>query len=411
MFKEGLSYGLIQKFAVLYLVIWTISPPLQIGTIYRVAALGCAVIWFVVLFIREQAISFNKDEFLSILFLLLIIVVIYIEKGSISSVIKQIAYIMMVICFFMNNFYKDKADELKGIVQIVLILLIIFNFITISALIEDPTIARRIVRDDVDTYDFLKQGVGGYSLIYPQVCICPAVLSWTLKAFKQSKFNFFIGVIWAVSYIWFLSLAGYSIAVFASIVGATLFLFYKGKSAVVAFIVAIAIFIISMLSIMYIESFRNWLLEIFDGTAVTKKINDLVFASETGETGDSILFRINAYSESIKDIIKYPIIGSLWRESGGRHSEFLGIFSKYGLFGCFIFSKLFYFVPLYYKKIYNNKYVISTANATLITYLFVLILDTVTYSFTCLVLVVAPLFFEDIVKWTGADKNESFMDS
>lgn len=400
MVKNGFSYGLIQKIAVLYLVVWTISPPLQIGTVYRLLALGCAGVWFVIWFIRENPVVLGKDQVGAIFFLIFVLGVVFFEKSSFSTILKQIAMIMLVICFLMNHFYKDRWDELSGLIPVILILLIIWNGNTINALIEDPTIARQLVRDDETTHTYLQQGVGGYSLVYPQVCVCPVIFAWIIKSFNNSKLLFTVGASWLVSYIWLISIAGYSIAIFASVAGAILLFFYRGKSAVAAFLVAATIFIGIMAAIMYVDSFRNWLLEFFDGTAVAKKINDLVSTSETGETGESIQVRIDAYLRSIINIIKYPIIGTLWKDSGGGHSAFLDIFSKYGLFGAYIFSRIVYTVPIYYKKHINNAFIITTANATLITLLFVSILDSLSYSFTCMILMVAPLFFEDILKWT-----------
>ena len=400
MVKNGFSYGLMQKIAVLYLVVWTISPPLQIGTVYRLLALACAGVWFVIWFIRENPVVLGKDQVGAIFFLIFVLGVVFFEKSSFSNILKQIAMIMLVICFLMNHFYKDRWDELSGLIPVILILLIIWNGNTINALIEDPTIARRLVRNDESIYIYMQQGVGGYSLVYPQVCICPVIFGWIIKAFKNNKILFVIGIAWLVSYVWLLSIAGYSIAIFASVTGAILLLFYRGKSATAAFIVAATIFIGIMAAILYVDSFRNWLLEFFDGTAVAKKINDLVSTSETGETGESIQVRINAYSGSIMDIIKYPIIGSLWRESGGGHSALLDTLSKYGLLGLYMFAKIFYASPLYYKNSYNNGFIVTASNATMITMLFVSLLDSFNYTFTCMILLLAPLFFEDILKWT-----------
>ena len=103
----------------------------------------------------------------------LVLIVVYIERNDFASVIKQIALILLVICFIMTYFYDDKWDELVGIVPIVLVLLTIFNYNTFSILVEDHTIARLLVRDDETTYQYLRQGIGGYSLIYPQVCMSP----------------------------------------------------------------------------------------------------------------------------------------------------------------------------------------------------------------------------------------------
>ena len=410
MLRNGFSYGFIQKIAVLYLVIWTVSPPLQVDAIYRVIALACAAVWFVIWFIRENPLVLSKEHVGALIFLALVLIVVYIERNDFASVIKQIALILLVICFIMTYFYDDKWDELAGIVPIVLVLLTIFNYNTFSILVEDHTIARLLVRDDETTYQYLRQGIGGYSLIYPQVCICPLIVAWTVKAFNGNKLFFAIGIAWAYTYVRVLELAGYSIALFASAIGVLLLIFYRGKNVIPALIVAIIAFMGIMAAIMYIEPFRNWILETFDGTAVARKVHDLVTPSDTTVTGDSIQARIDAYSISLKNLVKYPVIGSLWRTSGGGHSALLDTASKYGLLGGYALAMMFYHVPFHYKHSYKDKFVLSAANATLVTMLFVSILDSFNYSFTCMILIVSSLLFEDIIKWTGAEKIESIMD-
>ena len=404
MLKNGFSYGLIQKIAVLYLIAWTISPPLQVDTIYRLIALVCAVLWAAIWFIRESPVTLGKEQIGAIFFLIAVMIVVYFERYDLSEFIKQIAFIMLVICFMMTYFYEDKWDELAGIVPIVLILLTVWNYKTFSLLIEDHTIARLLVRDDESTYEFLRQGIGGYSLIYPQVCISPLILAWTFKSFRNNKLCFVIGAAWIYTFVRFLELAGYSIALFASSIGLLLLLFYRGKNVVAAFVITIIAFIGIMAAILYVEPFRDWILETFDGTAVARKVNDLVSTTDSGVTGDSIQVRIEAYSASLMDIIRYPIIGSLWNASGGGHSAFLDIVSKYGLLGGYAFSMMFYHAPFHYKHKYRDRFITTVANATLITLMFVSILDAINYSFSCMVLIVSSLLFEDIIKWTGAEK-------
>ena len=405
MLKKGLTYGLFQKIAVLYIIIWTISPPLQVDLIYRLIALACAVAWVVIWVIRENPITFGKEQIAAVFFLIAVLLVVFFEKCDFESIIKQIALIMLVICFMMTYFYDDKWDELAGIVPIVLILLTVWNYKTFNILVEDHTIARLLVRDDETTYEYLRQGIGGYSLIYPQACISPLILAWIYKSFKHNKLFFVIGVAWIYTYVRLIELAGYSIALFTSAIGLILLAFYRGKNIIVAFIITILAFAGIMAAIMYIAPFREWILETFDGTAVARKVNDLVYGSETGVTGDSIQLRINAYSASIMDMIRYPLIGSLWRESGGGHSALLDITSKYGILGGYAFSMMFYHVPLHYKHHCSDKFIVRTANATLVTLLFVSLLDSYNYSFTCMVMIVSSLIFEDIIKWTGAEKT------
>ena len=412
MLRNGFSYGFVQKIAVLYLIVWTISPPLQVDLIWRLIALACAALWAAIWFVRESPVTLGKEQIGSIFFLILVMVVVYVEQYNFEVLIKQIALIMLVIAFMMTYFYEDKWDELAGIVPIILILFTIFNYNTWQILIEDHTIARLLVRDDEATYQYLRQGIGGYSLIYPQVCISPLIVAWTIKSFKTNKLFFAIGVVWIFIYVSLLELAGYSIALFASSIGLILLLFYRGKSVIPAFVITILAFIGIMAAILYVEPFREWILETFDGTAVAKKVNDLVSTTgESGETGDSIQVRINAYTYSITNIFKYPLIGSLWREGGGGHSALIDITARYGILGGYAFSMMFYHVPLHYKHTVNDKFVTAAANAALVTYLFVSTLDSFNYSFTMTIMIVAPLLLEDIIKWSGAEKHESFMDS
>ncbi len=404
MLKKGFSYGMVQMIAVFYLVVWTTSPPLEIDLIYRLLALGLAAVWFVIMFIRDNPVVLGKAQLASMFFVLAIIFVVYVDTGSFSQIIKQISFFMFVICFIMSYFYRGRWDELKGIVPVLIILLTVWNFKTYSVLLEDPTVARLLVRDDASTYTYLRQGIGGYSLIYPQVCICPAIFAWIIKAFRNNRLYFTMGLVWIVSYIFLIAKAGYSLAIFGTVAGAAILIFYKGKSGVKAFLVAFLIFAAAMLSILYIEDFRNFLLDFFDGTAVAKKINDLVATGESGAAEGSIQVRVDSYLYSLQVAAKYPVIGSLWREGNGSHSAVLDVLAKYGMWGAAIFCTIIYSVPNYYKKKYDDRYVISVSNATLVSLMIISLLDTFNYSFSCMILIVLPLLFEDIIKWTGVEE-------
>lgn len=404
--KRGLSLAFIQKLCVLYLVVWMISPPMEIDLIYRLLALGFAAFWFVLMIVREGRLSLSSDDLGALVFMLCVMVIAYIESGNLSSVIRQIPYYILVMCYIMNRRYSNYWHELKGVVQIVLILCIVYNFISFKALVDDPAIARLLVRDTPETYTYLRRGVGGYSLIYPQVCIVPAAVAWTVNAFKYNKLDFIIGGVWLVSFVLFAMNAGYSLALFASVIGILLLFFYNGRSGMAAFIVAVAVFAGAMLAILYIDGLRNFLLTQFDGTAVAKKINDLVASSATGSAEGSIGDRIRAYRASFEVLFQYPIIGSLWYTSGGGHSALFDTFGKYGVLGCIIFVKMMYAVPNYYKTDYKDRYTMRIANACLVTLLFVTVLDSFTYSFVGMIMFLTPMFFEDIIKWRGI-KHES----
>lgn len=404
MLKKEISFGTVQALALLYIAVWTLSPPLEIDLTYRFLALGAAGVWAAIWLLRNNPIKLDGMQMLSFLFLFLVVMVSYGESGDFENVIRQIPYFMLVICFLMNGFYKDKWHELMWLVPVVLILLSVWNFKTFSALLEDPTLARRLVRNDEEIYPYLRQGIGGYSLVYPQVCVFPGALAFVLKAFKNNKVLFAISSVWLVSFILLIFNASYSIALFASVAGAILLFFYRGKSPVAAFIVAFLMLVAIMFSILYIDGFRNFLLEMFDGTAVAHKINDLVATSEGGEAEGSIAARMTRYMSSVRKIFTYPVIGALWRDNGGGHSVFLDTFAKYGLPGIIYFSKALYSVPTYYTRNYNHSFIKQAANASLVVLLIVSLLDSFTYSFYCIIMIILPLFFEYILKWDGVKK-------
>lgn len=410
MVKKGFNYGTIQSIAVAYLTIWSISPPMEIDMIYRLIAVAMVVVWGACWLIRENPIVLDKNQLASILFLFTVIAVTFIDNGDFNGILRQISLFMLVVCFIMNTVYKGHWDELRWLIPIALVLFIIWNYKTTQALIADPTIARKIVRDDESIYPFLRQGIGGYSLIYPQVCISSAVLAWTMKAFNHNKIYFVIGAVWAVSFVQVVSKAGYSTAIFTAAVGAILLFFYKGRSGIKAFFVAVIIFAAIMLSILYVEDFRNWLLETFDGTAVAKKVNDLVATSETGAAEGSIESRMIRYRASIEVIFQYPIIGALWRDGGGGHSALLDTIAKYGLWGGWFFVTSFYSVPNYYKNKYENPLIKRMSNAVLVCLLIVTLLNSAPYAFCCVILFILPLLFEDVIRWEGIE-NENTLDS
>ena len=395
--------SLIQKIAILYIVAWSIAPPLGIDMIYRFLAIGCIGVWGLVALRRGYLIE--KIHVYAVLFAAMVIFVAYFQTGSINGILQQIGLYILVICFLINAFYEEQGwKELSYIIPILLLLLIIFNYNTVQALIDDPGIARRMAKADVDTYEFMRQGVGGYGLIYPQVCIFPALLMWIMTAFKHNKVLFVIGCIWLYTFICYLAKAGYSIAIFVTVVGTFILLVYKGRNVGKAVLVSACIFVGFLCAIVYLDGFREFLLTVFDGTEIVTKINDLVEMNETGDNDGSIYARIEVYKASITTILQYPVIGGLWNASGGGHSAILDAFAKYGIFGAYIFITVLFYVTKFYKnKFYHNKKIVSVSNAVTISLLYIALLNPFPYNFMAMILIVLPILYEDIIRWEKLD--------
>lgn len=401
--KEGKALVRIQQISVLYLVIWTISPFMEIDNVWRIGALAAFGLWL--LCAINRGLHLEKIHLLALAFLSLVVVVNIIENNGFGKILRPINLYMMVLFLIVGHFYIDKWKELYFIVPIILLFLIYFNFKSAFKVMEDPTIARLIVRNDENIYQYLREGIGGYGLVYPQVVTFPVIVMWIFKTIKCKKIYFIIGVVWVVSYIMFILNANYSIAIVGSLISLIILLFYKGHSIGLAFAISFGLFVALMMMILYWDSFRNMLLEFFDGTAVAKKINDLVATSESGAAEGSINARIVAYQGTINTIFQYPFIGGLWWSAGGGHSALGEAFAQYGLFGGYIFCKIMYGVPSRYKKIYGFKTIQQMANANLVVLLFVTLLDSTPYAFMGMILIITPILYENIIEWDGLTAN------
>ena len=188
--QEGKALVRIQQVSVLYLVIWTISPFMEIDIIWRIGAFAAFGLWLICA--MSRGLHLEKIHLLALAFIALVVIVNIVENNGFGKILRPIQYYMMVLFFIVGNFYFEKWKELSFIVPIVLIFLIYFNFKSAFTVMEDPTVARLLVRNDEEIYIYLRQGIGGYSLIYPQVVTFPVLVMWLLKSYKRQKLYFLI---------------------------------------------------------------------------------------------------------------------------------------------------------------------------------------------------------------------------
>lgn len=404
--KSRSKISILQSLCVLYITVWTISPPLQIDTVYRIAALGAVGLWF--LLNIPYNVKLERIHILAIVFAMLVMIVALMDSnGKFGFILKHVNFFLLVLSFIMAYFYKERWRELSWIIPIVLLLLIYFNYQTYKTVIDDPTVARLIVRNDPETFHYLRRGVGGYGLLYPQVCVLPMIVSWTISAFKKHWVRFVIGILWLISYFFYLFNSGYSIAVIASVASLIILFFYRRSSIVLAIIVTTILIALLVWLIGYNTGFREWLMGIFDGTKVATKINDLYLSITTEDTADSLMARWNAYMNSFSSILSYPIIGGLWfpNGGGGGHSAILDAFAKYGVFGGFVFVRMLFHFPMTIKKSPQTGKDMRIANATFIVTLMITLLNTFSYNFVFLIMLIIPTAYNDILNWRQVNEN------
>ena len=394
----------IQMVSVLYLLVWSVAPPLQMDLIFRLLALGLAFVWFVIEFLRH--FEFTMMQIWCALFMFAVAAIGYFSRGF-DGVMGEIAVYMMVLAFFINIYSTDNWQSYRIVVPITLGLLCFFNFRTYSALVQDTTLARRLVRDTEDLYVYMRQGVGGYGLVYPQVCIAPVVYAWALNSFEHNKFFTLLGAVWGVSFWMVLNLAGYSIAIITSAISLAVLLFYRRQSVLPAFFIAAGLILAMVLLLVYVEGFRNLVLQIFEGTKVVRKIEDLLSTVE-GETADSFATRAERYWWSLESCFQYPLIGG--RLFGGRiggHSELLDTFAQYGVWGGVPTVFMIFYAPNAFKASSPSITVRATANAHIMAVALFSLFDPFVFQVYFPLLVLCPVMYSDIYKWRTREYDYS----
>lgn len=401
----GIKMLSIQKICIAYLIVWTISPPLSIDLSYRIVAL-VSVLIFLLVELSKTELLLSKIEIYSLFFLLLVIAVSLIN----GDVLRSISIYMLIIAFFMYCRYDDNFEELEGLQLLALVLLIVWNIKTYSALQIDDHIAREIVRNDENTYQYLRQGVGGYGHIICQTIISPVIFSWTLSARHKHKLCFIIGFVCFVSFFLVLSVATYAIPLLATIIGVIIYFIGKGEKVWVLIVVSAIIAVAVVFLIGYVKEIREWLMDLFPSNTAQNKINDLMASINSGELQGDFDVRFRRYIAPVEAFFfRYPLIGGLWNGGAGGHSSILDAFGRYGIFGGWITCKLMFMVPNSVRSKFFDNVKMRRTTAALSTVLFVsMLLDSWTISCSLLLFIVVPLMMENIHKWETEkeiDKN------
>lgn len=387
----------IEKLCIAYLLIWTISPPLAIGTEYRLVALACVAGWCVFK-IRGHSIV-TKLEAYGLFFLILMIAVAYIS-GGVGGLLKPIARYFFIIAFLMYKRNSKNIEDFAGLQVLALALLALWNILTYRALLVNERVARIIVRSSEESSALLTQGIGGYALVICQTFLTPVVLSWSISSIKTHKYRSILGFLYLLSYIGVLLRASYAIPLLASAVG--VLVYFIGKNRNIWGYVVLAVIIVALVfwGIAFVPSVRDAVIYLFPSNTVKNKINDLLLSIEMNELQGSFSARFVRYMAPIEAFFfRYPLIGGLWKGGAGGHSFVLDSFGQYGVFGGVVTWKILFSVPRKYRKEHMSNPENRRSTSALWISLFIsMIFDSWTMSCAFVLFFVVPLLLDDISK-------------
>lgn len=108
--QESKALIRVQQVSMLYLVIWTISPFMEIDMIWRIGALSAYSLWL--LCAMSRGLHLERIHMLALAFAVLIVLVNIIEIQGFGNILRPIQYYMLVLLFIAGYFYRDRWKEL-----------------------------------------------------------------------------------------------------------------------------------------------------------------------------------------------------------------------------------------------------------------------------------------------------------
>jgi hypothetical protein len=249
--------------------------------------------------------------------------------------------VLFLMIFLVFHFYQNNQTHvLRKFALFVLILMPLFNFISILFVTNLPFVIRNVFNPDSPFYRYLRFGVVGYDYIFSLVILIPIYVyalsnprNFNKQTLRLLWVNLLSGLVLTL-------LSGFTLAVMILLFGsAAIFLLRKrhhknARKILLYFFVAIAV---SPLLILILNL-------VLRDTAYMEKIDILIRFLKTGEISGSVLdARLIAYGKSLTTFIHYPLTGLVFFEKIllespttdlvkiGQHSALLDSAAVYGL--------------------------------------------------------------------------------
>jgi len=345
-------------------VIWAISPILAYGTIYRVLAILCSLVWLFIEAFRPNNIFNNASIFtISVVFFLIFKILMKILVPDQFSFLADFQlYIFFLFALMGESLRKRSQAGVGPILLVVMVLMPIWMTTTLTALstmIGDngATVTRVLAKSSEEAEGLTELGVGGYGMVYFLVMYIPCMIflfrnrrlfnfeeSWKRKAVTYlTALNILLGI-------WTVYKADYVFAIFMTLISLMLTFFYNVKSLkrrILFFTVSSSLFLVlPLLLIKYISELTAF----FYGTSLHRKLVDIQLSLLSGQSEGTVGDRTERYIRSWNYFIENPIFGTFKRDNLGKHSLILDIFAQYGFFIGILLVFILSYIFLRYMK-------------------------------------------------------------
>lgn len=349
----------LEKVCALYVILWIFVPPVQVGTIYRLLAVGCAGLWALLVFLKDPALLDKLGKYLLIAVACVALMIIWgLGVYSITEAItRHLQMIIMLICGAMATYYmKTDKEFLNLLIAVCLIAITIFCITTIVALIENPYASRIANSEWLEGRFEENRNVGLYGYVYMCVLIAPMLLHKMIKKIKLTPFMDKLFLISFIIIVVMTAMSGYMIANFCLLLGCGLVIIFKKVTIarVAVFIAIVFAFVLFYQDL--VEIFFNGLTSLFgNNPAYGQKIAEFKELFLEGDAGGvTVDERFSNYEKSLALVYQYPVIGAFifGKIGGGGHSA---LFDMIGRYGWLISGLYFYLFWKYPFEIYKSR--------------------------------------------------------
>lgn len=349
---------LLRRFALAYLVIWVLSPPLSYGLLWRLLALLAIGVWLLLELASSRSVLLRPN------LIVLGAVALAFYTAMIEWIVPDAApinrhfQVWMVLFFLLvgESFRRGREGDARLCFWLVLLLLPLWSLMTLYGLETMGTgVARRVTRSSAEAIELTEQGIGGFSLVYTIVLCLPFLFYFSVR--PQSLVRRIQGK-WARRAVYGLLMAnvllggllvlraGYTIALMLATIVVAVLLLVRSRRLVPLTLTICLSGLLVLGGGLALGPILNVLQAATEGTEYGAKVQDLQVSLEQGESAGTVEGRTERYVRSAGLFLKNPVLGTLKFDDVGKHSAILDRFAQYGFGFGLLFAWLLLYVPL-----------------------------------------------------------------
>lgn len=355
--KEGTSvksflWRVNQAFA-MYILLFSFVPPIQLGNIYRIIAVGCAVLWLVIASMQQPSfLQGIVSKYTLLVFTLVVVLFLlnyFVSTLSLAFTNNLQMIIVMLVGFI--SFYYSRYDKefYQFAIAFLLVVICIFCVTTIQGTLDNPYASRIANSEWLEDRFEGNENIGLYGFVYMCVLILPSLNYMRRNRSMQSKTLSLLTLVASILFSIMILLAGYLIALICWILAILLPLYERLNARTkLLLLIFIGFVIIGFYTEIISGIFSVARTLVGDNIVYLKKLDafEAFFDSRT-ITGD-LLGRTKNYQASLNNLIKYPIVGSYILgkiPEGGGHSWLIDNLARYGILPTLLLANLYWKYP------------------------------------------------------------------